>query len=275
MNQECEICKFENPKASVTAIIIRGNRLLVLKRNEEPFKGKWDLPGGYMSKEELPEAAVKREVYEELKVEPKITFIKALPGYGHWKGKKFPVLNHFYLCDIGNQEIELNGENSEYKWIPLKELGSGDIAFDSNQEMCHWLVNNFKFDIERIRELVKQLDPSAEIEEQNLYKAVVCGHVSKIYDGEKLVAMGWIFPRQTLLRRQAVVEDMIVDENYRGKGYGRKILKDLIQWAKSKNVEVIELTTNPRRIAANELYKSEGFVLHPTNHYLHKVGSSA
>ena len=80
--------------------------------------------------------------------------------------------------------------------------------------------------------------------------------------------MGWIFPRQTLLRHQAVIEDMIVDETYRGKGLGRKILLDLIEWAKKQGVEVVELTTNPKRIAANELYKSVGFQLHPTNHYL-------
>jgi len=271
MDQECEICKFENPKCSVTAVILKDNKLLVLKRNEEPFKGKWDLPGGYVNKEENSEDAIRREVKEELGVEPKIAFIRIVPGYGFWKDRKFPVLNHFYLCDIGNQEIKLNVENSEHRLVPLKELEPNDIAFDSNQKMCRWLVNNFEFDIERVRELVKQLDPSAEIKEQSLYKAVVCGYVSKIYDGEKLVAMGWIFPRQTLLRHQAIVEDMIVDENCRGKGYGRKILKDLIQWAKSKNVEVIELTTNPKRIAANELYKSEGFALHPTNHYLYKV----
>src|SRR3989344_5158851 len=271
MNQECELCKFENPKGCATAIILKDNKLLVLKRSEEPFEGKWDLPGGYVNKEESPEDAIRREVYEELKVEPRITFIKTIPGYGIWKDKRFPILSHFYLCDIGNQEIRLNGENSDYKWIPLKELEPDNIAFDSNQEMGRWLVNNFDFDINRIKELVKQLDSSAEIEEYNLYKAVICGYVSKIHDGERLVAMGWIFSRQTLLRHQAVVEDMIVDENCRGKGYGRKILRDLIRWAKSKGVEVIELTTNPKRIAANELYKSEGFILHPTNPYLYKV----
>ena len=88
------------------------------------------------------------------------------------------------------------------------------------------------------------------------------------YDKNKLIGMGWIFPRQTLLRRQAVVEDMIVDESQRGKGLGEKILRDLIKWAKKEGIEVIELTTNPKRLAANALYKKVGFKLHETNHYL-------
>ena len=83
--------------------------------------------------------------------------------------------------------------------------------------------------------------------------------------------MGWIFPRQTMLRNQAVIEDMIVDDNQRGKGYGKEIVLDLIKWAKNNGVEMIELTSNPKRIAANELYKKVGFNLHPTNHYLMKL----
>jgi GNAT superfamily N-acetyltransferase len=62
---------------------------------------------------------------------------------------------------------------------------------------------------------------------------------------------------------------MIVDERYRGKGYGEKIMRKLIAWARTQNVDTIELTTNPKRVAANGLYKKVGFLLHETNHYLH------
>ena len=61
---------------------------------------------------------------------------------------------------------------------------------------------------------------------------------------------------------------MIVDERHRGKGLGEKILLDLIRWAKNNGVEVVELTTNPKRLAANALYQKVGFKLHETNHYL-------
>lgn len=124
-------------------------------------------------------------------------------------------------------------------------------------------------EVEEIKKLVHQLDPTAYTDENRLKQALKNGYLAKEYSQEgTLIGMGWIFPRHTLLRKQAVIEDMIVDEAFRGKGLGRKILKDLIQWAKEQGVEVIELITNPRRVAANELYKSEGFKLHETNHYL-------
>ncbi|MBI4599472.1 GNAT family N-acetyltransferase [Candidatus Uhrbacteria bacterium] len=122
--------------------------------------------------------------------------------------------------------------------------------------------------LEEVRTLVSQLDPSAVVDEQSLASAQRDGYVSIVKDGDILVGMGWIFPRQTLLRKQAVIEDMVVHEAYRGRGYGEKIMRDCIDWARKNGVEVIELTTNAQRIAANALYKKCGFILHETNHYL-------
>jgi len=267
----CELCAFKNLKATVTAIIIQDNKVLLLKRNEDPFKNMWDLPGGYMQEDETTEETLKRELKEELGIDNiNLTFIKSLPGKAYWKKEEFPILSHFFLAQIQG-DIKLSDENQEHQFFDLKGINPEEIAFDSNQKIISWFKEYFTFDLERVKELMRQLDASAIFNEQYLYKAMLDGFISKVYDGEKLVGMGWIFPRQTLLRRQAVVEDMIVDDAYRGKGYGQKILLELLDWAKKEHMDVVELTTNPKRIAANELYKKVGFILHPTNHYLYKV----
>lgn len=103
----------------------------------------------------------------------------------------------------------------------------------------------------------------------NFYRSLLNGYFSKKVVNGRLVGVGWIFPRRTLLRKQAVIEDVVVDQSERAKGYGKEIMFDLLQWAKKQDVEVVELTTNPSRIAANNLYKKIGFQLHPTNHYLY------
>ena len=266
----CELCGFKNPKATVTAIIIKENKILLLKRNQEPFKNMWDLPGGYMQEKESQEESLKREVREELGADAiDINFIKSLPGYAQWKGEQFPVLSHFFLVQIKG-DIKLSDENQEYNFFDIKSINEKEVAFDSNKEMIKYLRREFIFDLKRVKELTNQLDSSAILDEQFLYKAIINGFVSKIYDDGKLIGLGWIFTRQTMLRKQAVVEDMIVDDAYRGKGYGKKMLLELIDWAKKEGVDTIELTSNPKRIAANELYKKVGFTLHPTNHYLYK-----
>lgn len=269
--ESCEICAFKNPKATTTAIIIRDNKLLLLKRNQEPFKSLWDLPGGFLQEHETPKEALKRELKEELGVDViSFEFIKIIAGSYQWKEKEVPILDHFYLTEIGS-DIILDEENTEFAFVDLKIIEGKGIAFESGRKMVGWLKEHVTFDLERIKELLRQLDSSATMNEQYLYKAVLDGFVSKVYDEGKLIGMGWIFPRQTALRKQAVVEDMIVDNTYRGKGYGEKILLELLDWARKEGMDTIELTTNPARVAANALYQKVGFQIHPTNHYLYFV----
>lgn len=228
-----------------------------------------------MQEKETPKQALQRELREELNIEQQeFYFIKTQSGYGYWKNETYPILSLFYLADIGEQNIfrnHLNNENSDFRWEKLNDLNPEHIAFDSNKRITQWLKDNFTFDLSRVQELMTQLDPSAQVKEQALYRAIVQGHLVKAYDEEVLIAMGWVFPRQTALRKQAVIEDMIVDEKYRGKGYGRTILKALILWAKNEGCDTIELTTGYHRAAAYKLYESEGFALHETRHMIKKL----
>ncbi len=265
---DCELCGFDNPKGTVTAVIVKDGKLLVLKRSEEPFKGEWDLPGGYMNRGEKPEEALRRELKEELGIEADLDFIGWFPGTAKWKDKEFPILSHAYLVD-SQGDIKLNKENSAYNWMPIEEIET--VAFDSNRDILKYLKEKFVIDFKTMVALVNQLDSSAVVKEFNFYRALLNGYLSKKMVDGKLVGLGWIFPRQTLLRKQAVVEDMVVNESQRGKGFGKEVMLDLINWAKSQGVEVVELTTNPKRIAANGLYQKIGFELHPTNHYLLKL----
>jgi len=266
----CEICNFKNPKGAVSAVIIKNGKLLLLKRKEEPFLGKWDFPGGYMNQGETPEQTVVREVKEELGVKAMVDFIDWFPGTASWKSETFSVLTHAYLVET-KDEISLNkDENSDFSWQDLSEINAEEIAFDSNRDIVKYLQKNF-VNFSELKELIGQLDDSAKVDEINFYRSLLNGYFSKkIIDG-KLIGVGWIYTRQTLLRKQAVLEDIIVDQNHRKKGYGEEITIDLMRWAKENGVEMIELTTNPMRVAANSLYQKLGFKLHPTNHYLYKV----
>src|SRR3989344_442080 len=191
---ECEICKFNNPKGTATAVVIRDGKLLVLKRNEEPFKDMWDLPGGYMSQGEMPEDTLRKELMEELGVECELDFINWFPGTASWKDRTFAILSHAYLADIKG-DIKLNqDENSEYKWVSLEELDPDSIAFDSNQTITKYIKEKFSVDYIMLKELIRQLDSSAEVRETNYYRSVLNGYISKkIVDG-RLAGVGWIFP---------------------------------------------------------------------------------
>jgi len=268
---DCILCQFNNPKPTATAVIIKDQKLLVGKRNlkGEPFFGEYDFFGGFLQEGENPQDTLKREIKEELGVDSDLTFLGTFTGSSDYQGYGFPVITFAYITELLGDIVLDKKENSEMEWIPIKEIKT--IAFDSNQKILKYIKDKFEYDLKTVKNLVYQLDPSANVNEQSLYKAILNGYLSKVEDKGKLVGIGWIFPRRTLLRKQAVVEDMIVNGDYRGQGLGEKILRDLIKWAKKEGVEVIELTTNPKRVAANSLYKKVGFKLHETNHYLLKL----
>ena len=65
----------------------------------------------------------------------------------------------------------------------------------------------------------------------------------------------------------AAIEDVVVDEKYRGMGIGRKLTQKMINVAKQKRAKTISLTTNPAREAANAMYQKMGFLKKETNYY--------
>lgn len=60
------------------------------------------------------------------------------------------------------------------------------------------------------------------------------------------------------------IEDIVVDDDYRGQGLGRKLMQELIGLAKSKHLVHLDLTSNPSRVPARKLYESLGFELRNT-----------
>ena len=65
----------------------------------------------------------------------------------------------------------------------------------------------------------------------------------------------------------AKIEDVVVDKTARGRGIGEAITLAAIQRAKELGITKIDLTSNPKREAANRLYQRLGFKQRTTNIY--------
>ncbi|TAJ15433.1 GNAT family N-acetyltransferase [Patescibacteria group bacterium] len=83
-------------------------------------------------------------------------------------------------------------------------------------------------------------------------------------DSEKIIGMGSLYVQQKIGKRFAYIEDVIVDDTYRGKGIGRDIMNHLIETARVNGVRSITLTSRAERTAAHSLYEKLGFVKRET-----------
>lgn len=82
-----------------------------------------------------------------------------------------------------------------------------------------------------------------------------------------IVGMATLVTVFTLSRARGDVHDVVVDESYRGKGIGTKLMRELIVHARNIGLARIDLTSGPDREEANKLYKKLGFTIYKTNYY--------
>lgn len=66
---------------------------------------------------------------------------------------------------------------------------------------------------------------------------------------------------------KASIEDVVVSSAYRGQHLGRRLMEHVLDQARLLAPIELHLTSNPKRIAANQLYQSLGFQRKETNCY--------
>lgn len=66
---------------------------------------------------------------------------------------------------------------------------------------------------------------------------------------------------------KAWIEDIVVDETFRGQGLSKLLVAHAIEFTQSQGIPSLMLTSNPKRIAANKLYQAMGFGRKETNVY--------
>ncbi|MFC9436154.1 NUDIX domain-containing protein [Nocardia sp. NPDC057030] len=124
---KCGYVKYDNPLPTTIGLIVRGDRVLLLRRGIEPELGKWDTVGGFMSGDETAEEGLRREAREEIGLEvDRLSFVGSFSSVYGATGLR--TIGLAFRCAIADgRPIELSGENTEYRWFDLAELP--DVAF--------------------------------------------------------------------------------------------------------------------------------------------------
>jgi ADP-ribose pyrophosphatase YjhB (NUDIX family) len=130
------------------------HKVLLLKRLDEPGKGLFNLPGGFLIYGEDPQAGAKRELREELGQEVRITrLVTSLIEDYAYKGFLWKVVNLFYLCSPLESDPVLNSESSEFTYATAEEVLAEKIklVFESEIEVIKQYAARLSFTNNRRR----------------------------------------------------------------------------------------------------------------------------
>ena len=127
--------------------------------------------------------------------------------------------------------------------------------------------------LETLNDLLPQLSPSAlSLSASDLIEIIQCESAYLLMaenDGQycgSLTLVTFKIPTGT----KALIEDVVVNCDDRGKGVGRMLLECAVNLSKELGAKTVELTSNPSREVANTLYKKVDFELRETNVYRHQ-----
>ena len=130
---------YEYPRPAVTAdcgVITKEKepKVLLIQRGNEPFKGCWAFPGGFMNMDETTEQCAVRELEEETGL--KVTEIQQIGAYSKVdrdpRGRTVTVA---YLAIIDSiKNVKGLDDAAKAQWFSLSELPK--LAFDHEDIMA-------------------------------------------------------------------------------------------------------------------------------------------
>ena len=124
--------------------------------------------------------------------------------------------------------------------------------------------------LENINNLLSQLSDSVHTITEEGLNTLLSSSQSHLYvlesDGQ-FIGMTTLCLYQCPTGWKAWIEDVVVDRNYRGKGYGKLMIEKVIEQCRKRGEVTLMLTSRPSRVVANQLYQSQGFEKRETNVY--------
>ncbi len=121
----------DQPVVGIGAVIIKEGKIALIKRGNEPSRGKWTIPGGLVELGESPEQAVVRETKEETGLDvdrPSLIDVVSNVDLDE-KGKvKYHYVIIDYFVHVKTGTAQASSDAVELRWVPFDETEKYDLT---------------------------------------------------------------------------------------------------------------------------------------------------
>ena len=119
----CPSCRwiyFADPKVAAAVLVEQMGRVLLVQRANEPFRGLWTLPAGFVDAEEDPASAAARECLEETGLTVRVTrVVDIVAGREHERGADFVIV---YAAEVESGTLLAADDADEVNWFDTSQL---------------------------------------------------------------------------------------------------------------------------------------------------------
>ncbi len=276
----CGFVLYRNPVPGVGVLVEMDDGLVLIKRGEEPFKGWWALPAGYIEADESVEEAAVRECKEETGLDVELLELFGVYSFPEGPGASGIII--FYRARPVGGTLQAGDDAQDVGVFPPNRLPE-KLAFRTHREVIdRWIRSRLSVRRARLPGVtIREARPEDEKAILRLLR-LIPGNQDMLPEEERAAALRFrespalevlVAEAETgevvgflalsympgLTRLRALIGEMAVDPAYRRKGIGASLVEAAIQQALRRGATHLLVDTSRGDEAAREFYHACGF----------------
>ncbi len=186
-----------HPSVTVDVILftVEDERLkvLLIRRDLPPFRGRWALPGGFVRMNESLDQAARRELLEEAGVE--VRWLEQLYTFGDVDrdpARRAITVTYFALIDARKLSLHAGTDATSAAWFPIDELPR--LAFDHGR-IVEYALERLRYKTEYAPVAFQLLPREFTLTElQAVYETILDRELDKRNFSRKVLGLGILEP---------------------------------------------------------------------------------